>query len=116
VHEGSHSLKNIMTPPFVEGNLMSIEPGHYEAGKFGIRIEHLAFVVKHEKFSTKERTWLTFHPVTLCPIDRRLVNKKIMTKDQIDWLNAYHLRCYRELASSLDKDHRDWLQKVCRPI
>jgi Xaa-Pro aminopeptidase len=116
VHEGPHSLKNIMTPPFVEGNLMSIEPGHYEAGKFGIRIEHLAFVVKHEKFSTKERTWLTFHPVTLCPIDRRLVNKKIMTKDQIDWLNAYHLRCYRELASSLDKDHRDWLQKSCRPI
>ncbi len=116
VHEGPHSLKNLMTPPFVEGNLMSIEPGHYEAGKFGIRIEHLAFVVKHEKFSTRERTWYTFHPVTLCPIDRRLVNKKIMTRVQIDWLNNYHKRCYQELASSLDKDHREWLQKACRPI
>ena len=31
VHEGPHSLKNIVTPPFVEGNLMSIEPGHYES-------------------------------------------------------------------------------------
>ncbi len=116
VHEGPHSLKNIITPPFVEGNLMSIEPGHYEAGKFGIRIEHLAFVVKHEKFSTKERTWLTFHPVTLCPIDRRLVVKKIMTKAQIEWFNVYHERCYRELASSLDNEHREWLEKACRRI
>ena len=116
VHEGPHSLKNVIAPPFVEGNLMSIEPGHYEAGKFGIRIEHLAFVVKHEKFSSKTRTWYTFHPVTLCPIDRRLVKKKIMTKSQVAWLNTYHERCYRELSSSLDTEHREWLQKACRPV
>lgn len=116
VHEGPHSLKNLIAPPFVEGNLMSIEPGHYEAGKFGIRIENLAFVVKHEKFSTKEKTWYTFNPVTLCPIDRRLIDKKLMSKVQIDWLNAYHKRCYLELASSLDNEHREWLQKACRPI
>jgi Xaa-Pro aminopeptidase len=116
VHEGPHSLKNIITPPFVAGNLMSIEPGHYEAGKFGIRIEILALVVKHEKLSTRTRTWYTFHPVTLCPIDRRLINKKLMDKAHIDWLNLYHKRCYRELASSLDKEHRDWLQKACRPL
>ncbi|MDX2475492.1 MAG: aminopeptidase P family protein [Candidatus Krumholzibacteria bacterium] len=116
VHEGPHSLKNIITPPFVEGNLMSIEPGHYEDGKFGIRIEHLAFVVKHEKFSKNGRTWLTFHPVTLCPIDRRLINKKIMTKSQIEWVNTYHMRCTLELASSLDIEHREWLKKACRPI
>ena len=116
VHEGPHSLKNIIAPPFVPGNLMSIEPGHYEAGKFGIRIEHLAVVVKHEKFSTPERTWYTFHPVTLCPIDRRLISKKLMTSAQVEWLNNYHKRCYRELASSLDKEHGEWLQKACRPI
>ncbi len=116
VHEGPHSLKNIITPPFVEGNLMSIEPGHYEAGKFGIRIEHLAFVVKHEKFSKRGRTWYTFHPVTLCPIDRKLVSKKLLNKAQVEWLNTYHKRCFHELASSLDKEHREWLQKACRPI
>ena len=116
VHEGPHSLKNIIAPPFVEGNLMSIEPGHYEAGKFGIRIEHLAFVVKHEKFSKKDRVWYTFHPVTLCPIDRRLINKKIMTKSQVEWVNNYHKRCTLELASSLDAEHREWLKKACKPI
>ncbi len=115
VHEGPHSLKNIVTPPLVEGNILSIEPGHYEAGKFGIRIENLAFVVKHEKLS-HTRTWCTFHAVTLCPIDRKLIDKKLMSKDQLDWLNAYHARVYRELAPRLDKAHKAWLKKATRPL
>ncbi len=116
VHEGPHSLKNIVTPPLVEGNILSIEPGHYEAGKFGIRIENLAFVVVHEKLSREGRTWYTFRPVTLCPIDRRLIDKKLLSRDQRDWLNAYHARVYRELAPRLDKAHKAWLKKATRPL
>ncbi len=116
VHEGPHSLKNIVTPPLVEGNILSIEPGHYEAGKFGIRIENLAFVVKNEKLSRGGKTWLGFHAVTLCPIDRRLIDKKLMSKDQLAYLNAYHARVYRELAPRLDKDHKAWLKKATRPL
>ena len=116
VHEGPHSLKNLVTPPLVEGNLMSIEPGHYEAGKFGIRIEHLAFVVKHEKFSTPEKAWYHFHAVTLCPIERKLINKKLMSREQSDWLNTYHQRVYRQLAPRLDKEHKLWLKKATRAV
>ncbi len=116
VHEGPHSLKNLVSPPFVEGNLMSIEPGHYENGRFGIRIENLAFVQKNEKLSKSGKTWYSFHSVTLCPIERRLINKKLMTKDQIEWLNAYHKRVYRELARGLDRDHKEWLAKATRAI
>ena len=116
VHEGPHSLKNIVTPPLREGNILSIEPGHYEAGRFGIRIENLAFVVRHEKLSKGGRTWLTFHPVTLCPIDRRLIDRKLLSADQRDWLNAYHARVYRELAPRLDKEHKAWLKKATRPV
>ena len=116
VHEGPHSLKNLVSPPFVEGNIMSIEPGHYEAGKFGIRIEHLAFVVKHEKFSTAEKTWYTFHPVTLCPINTELVNKKLMSGEQVAWLNSYHKRVFKELSPRLDKAHKTWLKKATKAI
>ncbi len=116
VHEGPHSLKNIVTPPLVEGNLMSIEPGHYEKGRFGIRIENLAFVTRNEKLSRGGRTWYGFHAVTLCPIDRRLIDRKLMTRDQIDYLNAYHKRVYKELAPRLDKAHRDWLRLATRPV
>ncbi len=116
VHEGPHSLKNIVTPPLVEGNLMSIEPGHYEAGGFGIRIENLAFVVRDRKLSTKERTWLTFDTVTLCPIDIRLVDRKLMEPAQVAWLNAYHKRVYDKLADKLDPTHRKWLKMRTKAI
>ncbi len=116
VHEGPHSLKNIVTPPLVEGNLLSVEPGHYEAGKFGIRIENLVFVVRDGKYCTAQKTWYTFHAVTLCPIDVQLVDKKLMSGDQITWLNAYHQRVYRELAPRLDKAHKVWLKKATRAI
>jgi Xaa-Pro aminopeptidase len=116
VHEGPHSLKNIPTPPFVEGNLMSIEPGYYEDGRFGIRIENLAFVTKDEKLSTAARTWYRFHPVTLCPIDRKLIDKSLMTRDHVAWLDAYHKRVYRELAPSLGREEKAWLRKATRPL
>ena len=116
VHEGPHSLKNIPTPPFVEGNLMSIEPGYYEDGRFGIRIENLAFVTKDEKLSTAARTWYRFHPVTLCPIDRKLIDKSLMTRDHVAWLDAYHKRVYRELAPSLGREENAWLRKATRPL
>nr|MEE4267150.1 aminopeptidase P family protein [Candidatus Krumholzibacteria bacterium] len=116
VHEGPHSLKNLVSPPFVEGNIMSIEPGHYEAGKFGIRIEHLAFVEKDPKLSTEEKTWYRFRPVTLCPINTALVNKKLMSGEQVAWLNAYHKQVYRELAPRLDREHTAWLKKATKAI
>lgn len=116
VHEGPHSLKNIPTPPFVEGNLMSIEPGYYEDGRFGIRIENLAFVTKDEKLSTAARTWYRFQPVTLCPIDRKLVDKTLLTREQVEWLNTYHRRVYRTLAPSLGREEKAWLRKATRPL
>ena len=116
VHEGPHSLKNIVTPPLVEGNLLSIEPGHYEAGKFGIRIENLAFVVRDEKLSRKGGTWYRFADVALCPIDRKLIDKKLMAREQIDYLNTYHKKVYSRLARHLDRDHKVWLKLATRPI
>ena len=116
VHEGPHSLKNIETPPFVEGNLMSIEPGHYEAGKFGIRIENLAFVMVDEKLSARGKIWYRFQEVTLAPIDLNLVDKALMSADQVKYLNEYHKRVYRELAPRLDRAHKAWLKKATRAI
>ena len=116
VHEGPHSLKDLDTPPVRPGNLFSIEPGCYEDGQFGIRCENLAFVVRDEKLSTPERTWLHFDTVTLCPFDRALILPELMTADQRRWLNAYHKRVYQELAPHLDQTHRTWLRQATRSI
>ncbi len=116
VHEGPHSLKDLDTPPLREGNLMSIEPGYYEPGQFGIRIENLAIVTVDDEHSTEDRTWLRFHAVTLCPIDLNLVEPAFMTADQVKQLNAYHKRVYQELSPHLDAKHRTWLRKATRAI
>jgi len=116
VHEGPHSLKNILTPPMVAGNLLSIEPGHYETDRFGIRVENLAFVERDEKLSSEAKTWYRFWTVTLCPIDRQLVEKSLMTPAQVTWLDAYHKRVNAELGPRLDRQHKAWLKKATRPV
>ena len=73
-------------------------------------------MVRDQKHSSDERTWYRFTAVTLCPIDRRLIDKQLMTRGQVAWLNAYHQRVYRELRPHLDGEHRKWLQRVTRPI
>ena len=108
--------RDVKNVPLLPGQLLSIEPGHYEAGKFGIRIENLCFVVRDEKLSTPDQEWLRWWPVTLCPIDRRLIDKSLMTRDEIAWLNAYHKRVLKELSPLLDRDHREWLRKATRPL
>jgi len=116
VHEGPHSLKDLDTPPVVEGNLFSIEPGYYENGKFGIRCENLAFVVKDEKLSNEDRTWFRFDDITLCPFDVELVEVKLMTVAQRTWLNSYHKQVFKTLSPLLDADHKKWLKKATRAV
>ena len=118
VHEGPMGLtpRDVKNVPLLPGQLLSIEPGHYEAGKFGIRIENLCFVVRDEKLSTPDQEWLRWWPVTLCPIDRRMIDKSLMTRDEIAWLNVYHQRVLKELSPLLDRDHREWLKKATRPL
>jgi len=116
VHEGPCSLKDIPTVPLEPGMLLSIEPGHYEAGKFGIRTENLALVVDDKKLGSDGQPWYRFETVTLCPIDRKLVDRKLLRPEQRQWLNAYHRSVYRELSRHLDPEHRAWLKKATRPI
>lgn len=116
VHEGPHALKDLDTPPLRAGNLLSIEPGYYEAGQFGIRIENLAVVVEDDDHSTPDRAWLRFDTVTLCPIDLNLVVPELLNPDQRKQLNAYHKRVFQELSPHLDAKHKTWLRKATRAI
>jgi Xaa-Pro aminopeptidase len=118
VHEGPMSIgpRDVANVPLEPGQLMSNEPGHYEAGKFGIRIENLGFVVRDEKLSGPGGEWLTWDVVTLCPISLELVDRDLMAPDEIKWLNGYHKRVYRELSPLLDGGHKKWLKKATRAI
>ena len=39
-----------------------------------------------------------------------------MTKDEIEWLNAYHARVYKEVSPLLNADEQKYLARKCAAI
>jgi len=77
-----------------EGMILSNEPGYYENGSFGIRIENLIRVVTAQTPNNFEKnTFLTFKTITLCPIQKKMIDPSLLTKSEIDHLNSYHEEC-----------------------
>jgi len=82
--------------------ILSNEPGYYKEGKFGIRIENLVFVKKHDKS-------LIFENLTLAPIDKDLINYNILNKKEKEYLFNYHLLVYSKLSKFLNTKEKKWL-------
>jgi len=115
VHEGpfSVSMRKVLVPLDV-GNVLSIEPGYYKEGAFGIRIENLALVSEREQ--TDSGTFLGFETLTLAPYERDLIEIDNLSQEDIEQINDYHQRVYEELASRLDDQIKTWLRKATRPL
>ena len=75
--------------------ILSDEPGYYEDGNFGIRIETLVKVVEMKtKFTMPSKSsFLTFEAVTVVPIQAKMILAELMTQQELDWLNGYHQTC-----------------------
>ncbi|MBK7974344.1 MAG: aminopeptidase P family protein [Deltaproteobacteria bacterium] len=120
VHEGPFSISPRATDvPLEPGMISSNEPGYYEAGAYGIRIENLVHVVRDEARSsaTSGREFYTFENLTVCPIDRTLVDTAQMSEAQLAWLDGYHARVRETLAPLLtDPADGAWLEQATRPI
>ena len=116
VHEGPARLSKLGTAPLAAGMILSNEPGYYKVGAYGIRIENLMLVVPKKKPRGGEKKLLGFETLTLAPIDRRLVEAKLLTAEERDWLDAYHSRVMRELGARLDPATRKWLTAASAPL
>lgn len=115
VHEGPHQIRmEWMSTPFVEGMTVTDEPGLYLAGRFGVRIENTLVVEKYKE--TEFGEFLKFDSLTLCPIDTVPIDKSMLLQEEIDWLNDYHARVYRELAPHLNDEEKVWLKDATLPI
>lgn len=118
VHEGPQSIAPargflITLEP---GMILSIEPGFYKEGEYGVRVENLALVIRDEKRSTKALAFYSFETLTLCPIDMRLVKKELLTSEELGWLNDYHDRVRKALSPHLEEHEAAWLQRATRPV
>jgi len=115
VHEGPQRLSKTDSTVLETGMIISNEPGYYAAGRFGIRIENLV-VVREAKIAGADRPTLGFETIAFAPIDLRLVEKKLLTRDEIAWLDAYHAETRAKLSPLVDAPTRKWLKAATRRI
>ena len=102
VHEGPQSISKINKVKIKEGMILSNEPGFYKKNSFGIRIENLVFVKKRKKK-------IFFENLTLAPIEKELINYKILSSAEKKYLFKYHMNVYSKLSRYLNLDERKWL-------
>ncbi|XP_031555402.1 xaa-Pro aminopeptidase 1-like [Actinia tenebrosa] len=124
VHEGPQSISSRPKPdevPFEAGMDITIEPGYYEDGKFGIRIENVYIVKQVElKNNFQGKGFLGFEPITLFPIQTKMLIPSMLTPEEIDWLNNYHELCAETVGAVLREQGKhqalNWLLKETRTL
>jgi Xaa-Pro aminopeptidase len=94
--------------------VVTVEPGFYREGEYGIRIENMAFVA--ESGTTDYGSFLRFDTLTLCPIDTAPVITALLTPEERAWLNAYHQTVWARLSPELEGSDLAWLKRKTRPL
>ena len=105
VHEGPQSISKYNTLKIEKGMILSNEPGYYKKNCFGIRIENLVYAKQ-----LKDK--LFFENFTLAPIEKDLINDKLLNKTEKNYIFKYHLSVYSEYSASLNKKERKWLASL----
>jgi len=118
VHEGPQSISPSAMPEpqtaMEAGMITSIEPGLYRPGHWGIRIENL--VLNRADGQTEFGEFLRFETLTLCPIDTRCIDAKLLREDERRWLNDYHAMVRQRLSPLLSGDALAWLEQRTEAI
>ena len=102
VHEGPQAISKSNSIKIQEGMILSNEPGYYEKGKFGIRIENLVYVNKNKRK-------LSFKNLTLAPIEKDLIDFKLLNNKEKNYLFNYNLEVYLKISPFLNRYEKRWL-------
>ncbi|XP_060126226.1 xaa-Pro aminopeptidase 2 isoform X2 [Zootoca vivipara] len=107
--------------PLEKGMFTSIEPGYYQDGEFGIRLEDIAVVVEAKtKYQISEEPYLTFEVVSLVPYERNLIDVNLLSSDQIEYINRYYESIREHIGRELQRRNLDeeylWLEQNTEPL
>jgi Xaa-Pro aminopeptidase len=117
VHEGPQRIAKIPNMVALRpGMILSNEPGFYKPDCYGIRIENLIIVTAPAAIPGGDRLMMGFETITLAPIDRHLIDARLLTDQELGWLNRYHQRVWDELHGLVPNDVSAWLFKATQPI
>ncbi len=110
VHEGPARISKLGTVALRRGMIQSNEPGYYKTADYGIRTENLVLVIAAPEPAGAEKPLNMFETLTLAPIDRRLIDTKMLTGKERSWVDSYHERVREVIAPLLDAETRRWLE------
>ncbi|WP_173932090.1 aminopeptidase P family protein [Chelativorans sp. Marseille-P2723] len=116
VHEGPQRIAKSGMEKLRTGMIISNEPGYYKAGHYGIRIENLIAVSAPEPLTDGDIEMHSFETLTLAPIDRRLIDTRLLLPEERDWLNAYHQHVFEKISALVDGEVKAWLREATRPL
>lgn len=118
VHEGPQRISPNGDEPMRPGMIVSNEPGYYEPGWGGIRIENLYVVVPDDDMPPHPsgKRWYKLDPLTLIPFDNRLIDRDQLTGDEQAWLRQYYERVWDTVSPLLSGEDREWLQHACNDV
>lgn len=115
VHEGPHQIRMEYRPaPLHAGMTVTDEPGIYVEGQFGVRIENTLLIQPYRE--TAFGRFLQFETLTLCPIDKTPIISRLLSSEEIQWLNNYHQTVYERLSPYLNETECAWLRDATAPV
>lgn len=111
IHEQPHRIAKKVNPwPLVAGNIITIEPGYYLAGQYGIRIENQVEIINSRP------GFCRFSTLTLVPIDLNLVELHLLSDAEKQWMDDYHQQVRETLSPRVNAEARPWLFAATAPI
>ena len=120
VHEGPHGIRwrKMMNrkedTSLCAGMVVTNEPGVYQEGSHGIRIEN-ELVVKKD-IQNEYGQFMSFETITFAPIDLDMINEEYLDEETRIWLNAYHKEVFQKISPFLCDEEKDWLKTYTRAI
>lgn len=116
VHEGPNAFRQRPTEKseLAEGMITSDEPGYYEDGQYGIRLENLILCKKLEK--TAYGQFMGFKALTMAPFDLEAVDVDQMEPKDRALLNDYHRLVYDTISPYVSEEVKAWLKHETRAI
>jgi Xaa-Pro aminopeptidase len=117
VHEGPQRIAKALNDTALRpGMIVSNEPGYYKTAAYGIRIENLQVVTPPAAISGGEKEMLGFETLTMAPLDRTLIVKSMLGKEERGWIDGYHASVLERVGPLLDEAVKDWLTEQCAPL
>jgi Xaa-Pro aminopeptidase len=63
-----------------------------------------------------EGRYLGFETLTFVPLDRKLIDKGLLTAEEVAWVDGYHAQVHALLSPRLEGEDLAWVERETAPL